>query len=191
MECGLRVMEGLRLRVKDVDLSGGKVEVRDGKGGKDRVLSLPKKLTERLESQLARNRLLWEKDRAEGIAGVYLPGAYALKNPKAAESWEWFWLFPAQSLSKDPRAGGLERRHHLHEVRVGRALAKAVKLAGIQKKVSAHTLRHGFATHLLLRGVDVRSVQELLGHADLRTTMVYLQLAKAMRGEIGSPLDDL
>lgn len=189
--CGLRVMEGLRLRVKDVDLSGGKIEVRDGKGGKDRVVTLPKKLTERFEDQLARVRLIWEKDRSEGIAGVHLPGAYGVKNPKAAESWEWFWLFPSATLSKDPRAGGLERRHHMHEVRVGRALARATKLAGIQKKVTAHTLRHGFATHLLLRGVDVRSVQELLGHSDLRTTMVYLQLARAMRGEIRSPLDEL
>lgn len=189
--CGLRVMECMRLRVKDVDLSGGKVEVRAGKGDKDRVLTLPKSVVAALEAQLERCRVLHEKDRADGLAGVYLPNAYEVKNPAAGVSWPWFWLFPSGNLSADPRAGGLERRHHAHEARVGRALAAAVKAAGLAKKVTAHTLRHSFATHLVLRGVDVRSVQELLGHADIRTTMIYLQLARAMRGEITSPLDDL
>ncbi len=189
--CGLRVMECLRLRVKDVDLSGGKVEVRGGKGDKDRVLTLPKSVVGALEAQLQRCRVIYEKDRADGVAGVYLPNAYDVKNPAAGTSWPWFWLFPSGSISADPRADGLERRHHAHEARVSRALAAAVKVAGLDMKVTAHTLRHSFATHLILRGVDVRSVQELLGHVDLRTTMIYVQLARAMRGEISSPLDDL
>jgi integron integrase len=189
--CGLRVLECMRLRVKDVDLSGGKVEVRAGKNNKDRVLTLPKSLVGLLEAQLQRCRVIHEKDRAEGVAGVYLPGAYDVKSPTAGESLPWFWLFPSGSLSADPRAGGLVRRHHAHEARVGRALSMAVKSAGLEKKVTAHTLRHSFATHLVLRGVDIRSVQELLGHSDIRTTMIYIQLARAMRGDISSPLDDL
>ena len=189
--CGLRVMECLRLRIKDVDLAGGKAEVRGGKGDKDRALTLPKSLAGLLEAQFKRCRVIHERDRDNNVAGVYLPGAYEVKNPKAGESWPWFWLFPSNNLSVDPRADGLERRHHAHEARVGRALAAAVKAAGLEKKVTAHTLRHSFATHLVLRGVDIRSVQELLGHTDIRTTTIYLQLARAMRGEIGSPLDDL
>lgn len=189
--CGLRVKECLRLRVKDVDLSGGKVEVRGGKGDKDRVLTMPKSLVGLLEAQLQRCRVIFEMDREEGVAGVFLPGAYETKNPAAGKSWPWFWLFPSDSLSKDPRADGLERRHHAHESRVSRALVAAVKTSGLEKKVTAHTLRHSFATHLVLRGVDIRSVQELLGHSDIRTTMIYIQLARAMRGEITSPLDDL
>jgi site-specific recombinase XerD len=189
--CGLRVKECLRLRVKDVDLSGGKVEIRGGKNDKDRVLTMPKSLVGLLEVQLKRCRVIYEKDREEGVAAVYLPGAYDVKNPSAGVSWPWFWLFPSGTLSADPRAGGLIRRHHAHEAKVSRALTAAVKAAGLEKKVTAHTLRHSFATHLVLRGVDVRSVQELLGHVDLRTTMIYVQLARAMRGEITSPLDDL
>ena len=189
--CGLRVKECLRLRVKDVDLSGGKVEIRGGKNDKDRVLTMPKSLVGLLEVQLKRCRVIYEKDREEGVAGVYLPGAYDVKNPSAGVSWPWFWLFPSGTLSADPRVGGLIRRHHAHEAKVSRALTLAVKSAGLEKKVTAHTLRHSFATHLVLRGVDIRSVQELLGHVDLRTTMIYVQLARAMRGEISSPLDDL
>jgi integron integrase len=189
--CGLRVMECMRLRVKEVDLSGGKLEVRGGKGDKDRVLTIPKSLMAQLEAQLQRCRVIHDGDRENKVAGVYLPGAYGVKNGSAAESWAWFWLFPSARLSADPRADGLVRRHHAHEARVGRALSAAVKAAGLAKKVTAHTMRHSFATHLALRGVDVRSVQELLGHTDIRTTMIYLQLARAMRGEIGSPLDDL
>ena len=152
---------------------------------------MPKSLVGLLEVQLKRCRVIYEKDREEGVAGVYLPGAYDVKNPSAGVSWPWFWLFPSGTLSADPRVGGLIRRHHAHEAKVSRALTLAVKSAGLEKKVTAHTLRHSFATHLVLRGVDIRSVQELLGHVDLRTTMIYVQLARAMRGEISSPLDDL
>lgn len=190
--CGLRVMECLRLRIKDVDLSGGKVEVRAGKGDKDRVLTLPKSLVAALKDQVARCRVLHEQDRADEIAGVWMPGALDVKDGGAAgKSFAWYWVFPQEERSKDPRADGLVRRHHAHEARVSRALAKAVKMSGLEKKVTAHTLRHSFATHLLLRGVDIRSVQDSLGHADVRTTEIYTKLAKAMRGEITSPLDDL
>ena len=123
--CGLRVLECMRLRIKDVDLSGGKVEIRGGKGDKDRVLSLPKSLIGILEAQMKRGRVIYEKDREDDVAGVHLPGAYGVKNGSAAKSWPWFWLFPASKLSADPRAEGMLRRHHAHEVRVGRALSAA------------------------------------------------------------------
>jgi integron integrase len=190
--CGLRVLECLRLRVKDVDFAGGKLEVRAGKGDKDRVLTLPRTLQAALKEQVERCRVLYERDRAEGIAGVWMPGALDVKDGGAGgRSFPWYWVFPQEERSCDPRAGGLVRRHHAHEARVSRGLAKAVKLSGLDKKVTAHTLRHSFATHLLLRGVDIRSVQESLGHSDVRTTEIYTKLAKAMRGEIISPLDDL
>jgi len=188
--CGLRVAEVLALRVKDVDLAGGKVEVRGGKGDKDRVLTLPTSLAQPLKEHRERVALLHQADRAAGLPGVSLPGAMETKHPAAALSWEWFWLFPGSRVSTDPRSG-IVRRHHLHDIAISRELARAAKLAGIPKRVTAHVLRHSFATHLLLRGVDIRSVQELLGHADVRTTEIYTQLARAMRGEITSPLDDL
>lgn len=188
--CGLRVSEALALRIKDVDTQGGKLEVRGGKGDKDRVLTLPAKLGADLEAHRKRIKLVHEEDRKAGLPGVYLPGALEGKNPAAAVSWPWFWFFPAPACSTDPRSG-VFRRHHLHEIGISRELARAAKTAGIEKRVTAHTLRHSFATHLLLRGVDLRSIQELLGHGDVRTTEIYTQLARAMRGEIKSPLDDL
>jgi len=188
--CGLRVSEAIRLRVKDVDLAGGKVEVRGGKGDKDRVVPLPKSLRARLEEHRARLEKIHAADRKAGRGGVNLPGGLATKSPGVAESWPWFWMFPSRSLSVDPRSGA-ERRHHLNEIAVSRELARAAKLAALDKRVTAHALRHSYATHLLLRGVDIRSVQELLGHADVRTTEIYTQMARAMRGEVTSPLDDL
>jgi integron integrase len=188
--CGLRVSEALALRVKDVDLKGGKVEVRGGKGDKDRVLTLPQSLLQPLTEHRTRVERLHLADRKAALPGVFLPHAMAVKSPGAATSWEWFWMFPGGSPSKDPRSG-VQRRHHLHEIGISRQLARAAKLAGLGKRVTAHTLRHSFATHLILRGVDIRSIQELLGHVDVRTTEIYTQLAKAMRGDITSPLDDL
>lgn len=188
--CGLRVSEVLALRIKDVDLGGRKLEVRGGKGDKDRVLTLPETLTEALEAQRGLARLFYDADRAADRPGVAMPGAFDRKQPAAAKSWEWFWLFPSRSESTDPRSG-IVRRHHLHEVGISRELARARKLAGIEKRVTAHVMRHSFATHLILRGVDIRSLQQLLGHKDVRTTEIYTQLARAMRGEIASPLDDL
>ena len=119
-----------------------------------------------------------------------LPNAFAVKNPKAAQSWPWFWFFPSKSRSVDPRSGGA-RRHHLHEIGITRELERAVAAAQLSRRVTAHALRHSYATHLLLKGVDIRSVQTLLGHANVRTTQVYTELARSMRGEISSPLDDL
>ena len=197
--CGLRVTEALRLRIKDVDLAGGKVEVRGGKGDKDRVIPLPKSLKQPLAEHRARVEQMFAADRKAGLAGVTLPGAMETKHAGTGESWPWFWMFPGAGFSDDPRPSansgpggtGVERRHHLHEVGVSRELRRAAKLASLSKRVTAHCLRHSYATHLLLRGVDIRSIQELLGHADVRTTEIYTQLARAMRGEITSPLDDL
>lgn len=197
--CGLRVSEALRLRVKDVDLAGGKVEVRGGKGDKDRVIPLPKSLAQPLAEHRARVEQMHRADRKAGVPGVMLPHAMVVKHPAAGESWPWFWVFPSASLSEDPRSAGsgpearagVRRRHHLHEIGISRELARAAKMAGLEKRVTAHCLRHSYATHLLLRGVDIRSIQELLGHADVRTTEIYTRLARAMRGEITSPLDDL
>ncbi len=202
--CGLRVAEGLALRVKDVDVGGGKLEVRGGKGDKDRVMTLPKSLVPALTEHLARLRQLYEADRREGKPGVFLPGAMKgteqstehrvqiteQEQPHAGETWPWFWLFPAVGESLDPRSG-VRRRHHIHEIGISRELARATELAQIGKRVTAHVLRHSFATHLILRGVDIRSLQTLMGHADVRTTQVYTETARAMRGEITSPLDDL
>ena len=188
--CGLRVAEVLRLRVKDVDIAGGKLEVREGKGDKSRVLTLPKKLRPALEEHLGRVKSLFDADRRDGIPGVHLPHAMAVKNPSAATSWPWTWFFPSNRVTND-EAKELHGRHHLHEIMISRELNRVTALAGIGKRVTAHILRHSFATHLLLRGVDIRSLQQLMGHADVRTTEVYTQLARAMRGEITSPLDDL
>ena len=133
---------------------------------------------------------LQEVDRAAGLAGMYPPMAMLVKHPAAAESWPWFWFLPSSRVYEEVTKG-LHGRHHLHEIAVTRELERAAKIAGLSKRVTAHVLRHSFATHLVLRGIDIRSVQQLLGHADVRTTEIYTVLAKAMRGEITSPLDDL
>ncbi|MEM7014986.1 MAG: integron integrase, partial [Verrucomicrobiota bacterium] len=188
--CGLRLSEGIRLRIKDADLETGLIWVRSGKGGKDRSLTLPSRCRDQLEAQIAYAKTLYENDRRNQIAGVHLPNAFDRKSPEAGESWPWFWLIPSSQLSIDPRTG-VERRHHVHDNSIGKALAVAAKRAGLNKRVTAHTLRHSFATHLVLRGVDIRSIQQLLGHADVRTTEIYTELALKMRGGITSPLDEL
>jgi integron integrase len=188
---GMRLMEGIRLRVKDVDFARQVVIVRDGKGGKDRVVMLPRALGEPLREQLALARRCWSGDHARDAAGVYLPHALATKYPRAAQSWAWFWVFPSPTLSCDPRAEHTTRRHHLHEKRLQRDLKSAVAAAGIAKPATVHTLRHSFATHLLQAGTDIRTVQELLGHSDVSTTMIYTHVLKLAAGGITSPLDNL
>lgn len=185
---GMRLMEALRLRVKDLDFDRRAIVVREGKGGKDRIVMLPDSLNSPLREQLARSRALWSADRAAGRPGVEMPEALARKYPRAPESWTWHWVFPAQSLSVDPRSG-IQRRHHVYEQRVQRGLKRAVELAGISKMVSVHTLRHSFATHLLQSGYDIRTVQELLGHADVSTTMIYTHVLNRGGKGVVSPLD--
>lgn len=187
---GLRLMECMCLRVKDVDFDRKVMVVRQGKGGKDRVVMLPTVLMEPLREQLARSRAWWAADRAGNVPGVWLPDALARKYPRADASWAWHWVFPADHLSVDPRSG-IRRRHHMYEQTVGRALGVAVARAGIAKKVSAHTLRHSFATHLLDSGVDIRRVQTLLGHVDVNTTMIYTHVLSSSAAGTPSPLDAL
>lgn len=185
---GMRLMEGVRLRVKDLDFDRRAIVIREGKGRKDRVVMLPDSLSSALKDQLARSRKLWAADRAAGRPGVWLPDALARKYPRAPESWAWHWVFAAPELSIDPRSG-IKRRHHLYEQRVQRGLKRAVEKAGIHRPVSVHTLRHSFATHLLEAGYDIRTVQELLGHADVSTTMIYTHVLNRGGKCVISPLD--
>ena len=187
---GMRLLEGVRLRVKDVDLVRQVIVVRDGKGGKDRVVMLPRSLDAPLRAQLRHARGLWQEDRDQGRCGVYLPHALAAKYKRAAESWPWFWVFPAAALSSDPRSGAVHR-HHLHEKRLQRDLRAAVAAARIAKPATVHTLRHSFATHLLQAGTDIRTVQQLLGHADVSTTMIYTHVLQSSAAGTSSPLDGL
>jgi len=187
---GLRLLEGLRLRVKDIEFERRAIIVRHGKGGKDRVVMLPAALEQPLRRHLAATHALWSADRAADLAGVILPGALDRKYPRMALSWAWYWLFPQAQTGTDPRSG-LVRRHHLHEQVFQRAFKAAVGAAGVLKPATPHTLRHSFATHLLLAGYDIRTVQELLGHADVSTTMIYTHVLRLGGGAVRSPLDQL
>jgi len=187
---GLRLMECLRLRVKDIDIAYRQILVRDGKGGKDRVSMLPEIAVQPLHAQLGEAKRLHEIDLREGFGEVHLPYALARKYPRAGFEWGWQYVFPSAKRSADPEDGVI-RRHHLDESVLARALKEARRCAGIAKPVSAHTLRHSFATHLLQAGQDIRTVQELLGHSDVSTTMIYTHVMnKGARG-VKSPLDRL
>jgi integron integrase len=187
---GLRLRECLKLRVKDVDFGYRQIVVRDGKGAKDRVTMLPASLVEPLKLHLARVRRLHERDLARGHGDVELPHALARKYPRAQGEWSWKFVFPSHKLSVDPATGAL-RRHHVYENFVIRGVKDAVRQAGIAKHVSCHTLRHSFATHLLEGGYDIRTVQELLGHSDVSTTLIYTHVLNTGGRGVGSPLDAL
>ena len=185
---GLRLMEGLRLRVKDVDLDRLEITVRSGKGGKDRHTVLPNRLVPALRAQINRVETIHVQDLQDKLAPVYLPHALSRKYPNAGRELAWQYLFPSARPAVDPRSG-VTRRHHLHEKGFQRAIKSAVRKAGLNKQVSSHTLRHSFATHLLENGYDIRTVQELLGHKDLRTTQIYTHVLNRGGQVVKSPLD--
>jgi integron integrase len=186
--CGLRLQECLSLRIKDVDIEQGIVIVRSGKGDKDRRTVLPESLKDDLLHHISSAREIYEQDRKDNTNGVYLPGALEKKYPNAGKEWGWFWLFPSRVVSIDPRTR-IVRRHHLHPAALQRAFKEAVIKAGITKQASIHTLRHSFATHLLESGYDIRTIQELLGHRNLQTTMIYTHVATKNVLGVRSPLD--
>ena len=185
---GLRLMDALRLRIKDVDLELRTLTIREGKGAKDRITVLPDSVIPALRQHLEQVRTLHQRDLATGHGEVHLPHALARKYPNAARSWEWQYAFPAPRLSVDPRSG-VVRRHHLSRSAVQKAVTAAVRRARIEKRASCHTLRHSFATHLLEDGYDIRTVQELLGHRDVRTTMIYTHALNRGGRAVRSPLD--
>ncbi len=187
---GMRLLECLRLRVKDVGFERREIIVRDGKGSKDRVTMLPENLILPLQGQISRAKALHDRDLSQGLGQVWLPDALALKKPAAPSAWGWQWVFPSALRSEDPRTG-IQRRHHLSESSVQKAIAGAARRAGFVKPCSPHTMRHSFATHLLQSGYDIRTVQELLGHSDVATTMIYTHVLNRGGRGVRSPLDQL
>lgn len=186
---GLRLLECLRLRVKDLDFEQRQLIVRQGKGGKDRATLLPARLHESLRTHLEHVRSIHEQDLHEGFGEVWLPDALARKLPSASREWVWQYVFPSSQRSVDPRSGRI-MRHHQDESGLQKAVRRAAQQAGIQKRVTCHTFRYSFATHLLEAGYDIRTVQELLGHKDVQTTMIYAHVLRRGSGAVRSPLDD-
>ncbi len=187
---GLRIMEAVRLRIKDVDFQMKQVTVRSGKGDKDRVTTLPASVIPLLENHLAKIKVMHDQDIAQGHGEVYLPYALNRKYPRAGKEWGWQYMFPARDLSTDPLTGTV-RRHHVDPSVINKAIKIAVRRAGLTKQISAHTFRHSFATHLLQRGTDIRTIQALLGHNDVATTMIYTHILQQGGQGVPSPLDDL
>ncbi len=187
---GLRITEAVRLRVQDIDYGYRQITVRNGKGMKDRVTSFPETLAPLLNSHLQSVKVQHEKDLSDGYGAVYLPNALARKYPNANKAWGWQYVFPSSKLAVDPRSG-IMRRHHIDQSVINKAIKQAVKKSGIAKRISAHTFRHSFATHLLQRGTDIRTIQALLGHKDLETTMIYTHVLNQGGQGVVSPLDDL
>jgi integron integrase len=187
---GLRIMEAVRLRVKDIDYQMNQLTVRAGKGDKDRFTTFPATLTPLIQNHLAGVKTRHQQDLAQGHGEVYLPHALARKYPHTATEWGWQYVFPARNLSVDPRAG-ITRRHHVDPSVINKAIKLAVRHAGLTKTISAHTFRHSFATHLLQRGTDIRTIQHLLGHNDVATTMIYTHILQLGGQGVPSPLDDL
>lgn len=185
---GLRLMELLRLRIHHLDFDRSRLRVFAGKGDKDRSTVLPEKIVPELQAHLARLQELWKADRAANVPGVWLPEGLNKKYPKAGVSWQWQWLFPSRELGLDP-ATGIKRRHHVSDSLFQRALKQAAEQAALTKRISPHTLRHSFATHMLEGGADIRTVQELMGHADIRTTQIYTHVMQKPGLGVRSPLD--
>jgi integron integrase len=187
---GLRLKECLKLRIKDMDFERGRVIVRFGKGGKDRETIFPESIQSHVKEHIESIRVFYDRDLKKNVSGVELPGALERKYPNAGKEWAWQWVFPSKKLSVDPRSG-IVRRHHLHPTNLQRQIKCAVQKAKITKRVTVHTLRHSFATHLLENGYDIRTIQELLGHSSLRTTMIYTHVAGKNLLGVKSPLDQI
>lgn len=186
----MRLSEALRLRIKDVDFGQGVIVIRDAKGGKDRLVPLPKRLVDPLKEQISHAELIHQADLKAGLGRVSLPFALSRKYPNADRELKWQYVFPSVKISRDPRSGDM-KRHHLYDSYMEDAVKSAVQQAGLTKRVTCHTFRHSFATHLLENGKDIRLIQELLGHSDVKTTMIYTHVAKSPVPRVVSPIDEL